>query len=112
MRRLVADIATEMSLAAAQQGLEIAPVALYKAISDALTEAEQVLHPTTIESVTARQWAVMISHSRRNKVPVRDALLQLVLEGMDHAAMIVTKLKTTQIPISKRTRKVHLRLIK
>jgi hypothetical protein len=112
MRRLVADIATEMSLAAAQQGMEIHPVSLYKHINDALIEAEQVLHPTTIESITARQWAVLISHAKRNKVQVRDVLMQITLQGMDNVVSLINKIKTSKPPVVKGGRRTHLRLIK
>lgn len=112
MRRLVADVALEMSLAAAQQGIEVMPVSLYKPIDDALNEAEQVLHPTTIESISARKWAVLISHARRNNVAVRDALMQIVVEGMSHAALVVQKIRPSKPLKAKGGRRDHLRLIK
>ena len=112
MQKLVADIATEMSLSMAQQGSEVAPVMFYKPITEALQQAEQVLHPLAVQSISAREWAVMITHAKRNNVPIRDALMHILLDGMSRSALITAQLRPSKPPVTKGARRGNLRLIK
>jgi hypothetical protein len=110
--RLVANIATEMTLAASHKGVEIQPVSLYKSIWDALTESERCIQPEVIDSIGALHWAVLISHARNKSIPMNVALTEVLREGMLKSAYTLSQMQPSKPSIPKGKKRRHLRLIK
>ncbi|MBT00691.1 MAG: hypothetical protein CMI01_18785 [Oceanospirillaceae bacterium] len=101
-----------MSESAAQAGKDIAPERLYNGVEAFLCDAERVLTVEVIESFTAFDWAVLISHSNRHGLEPRDVLMEVVSQGMSRSASIVANLKNKQDADAKNRLRSTLQLVK
>ncbi|WP_417533700.1 hypothetical protein [Marinobacterium stanieri] len=116
MRKLVVEISEVMSVAAQREGIAVSVESLHPGVNRFLQDIEHLLSAKVVESFSALQWAVLISHANKYHLDPHDVLIGLVTEGMNSAVKVTSDLyqrsKADEGSIERSTERPKLVLVK